>query len=202
MLYSRCTQCNIDKKHTKSERCYSCARKKQHSDGVYISNKINFISGFKHCNHCNDNHEIIENESNEFWLMRQSNNYTRYDCRVHRRYLYDKARKDPKKRLRKSVSNLIRDCVSKQGAFKSGSFPKYVDFTVEELKTHLEAQFTEGMSWDNYGRGGWHIDHIRPDSWFDYSSMEDEGFKESWSLNNLQPMWEKDNCSKGNRFSG
>jgi len=74
-----------------------------------------------------------------------------------------------------------------------------LNFTVDELITNLESQFQPGMTWDNYGE--WHIDHKIPDSWFYYSSTEDEGFKKSWSLENLQPKWAKDNISKGNRYS-
>jgi hypothetical protein len=75
-------------------------------------------------------------------------------------------------------------------------------YTVDELMRHLEAQFQPGMTWDNYGRYGWHIDHVTPDSWFRYNSTEDEGFKKSWALENLQPLWECDNLSKSNRRSG
>jgi len=46
------------------------------------------------------------------------------------------------------------------------------------------------------------IDHVVPNSWFEYSSTKDESFKECWSLGNLQPMWKLDNISKGNRSSG
>jgi len=37
---------------------------------------------------------------------------------------------------------------------------EYVGCTIEEFKAHIEAQFKEGMSWDNHGK--WHIDHIIP----------------------------------------
>ena len=37
---------------------------------------------------------------------------------------------------------------------------EYTQCTIEELRQHIEAQFTEGMSWNNYGK--WHIDHIIP----------------------------------------
>lgn len=106
------------------------------------------------------------------------------------------------KRLRRQVSNLVRDCLVKHGSFKEDSFVKRMEWTVEELKIHLESNFQSGMSWDNYGRNGWHIDHIIPDSWFNYDSMNHEDFKKSWSLDNLQPLWEKDNCSKSNRYKG
>lgn len=32
----------------------------------------------------------------------------------------------------------------------------------EQLVAHLESQFKPGMSWDNYGRAGWHIHHYIP----------------------------------------
>lgn len=70
-------------------------------------------------------------------------------------------------------------------------------YSIDDLIFHLESQFQEGMTWANYGE--WHIDHIKPDSWFNYSSTEDEDFKKSWSLQNLQPLWAKDNLSKGAR---
>jgi hypothetical protein len=74
-------------------------------------------------------------------------------------------------------------------------------YTIEELKRHLESQFQEGMTWENYGLKGWHIDHKTPDSWFYYESTNDEQFKIAWSLSNLQPLWAKDNLKKGNRYT-
>ena len=60
---------------------------------------------------------------------------------------------------------------------------------------HIESQFIEGMNWNN--RSEWHIDHIIADCLFNYSSFKDEEFKKSWSLDNLRPLWAKDNLSKG-----
>jgi 5-methylcytosine-specific restriction endonuclease McrA len=56
------------------------------------------------------------------------------------------------------------------------------------------------MTWDNYGE--WEIDHVTPDSWFEYNSYDDLDFKKSWALDNLQPLWKNDNLHKGNRFRG
>ena len=52
-----------------------------------------------------------------------------------------------------------------------------VGYTKEELKKHLEAQFRDGMTWENYGRGGWQIDHIIPISAFNFTSEHDIDFK-------------------------
>jgi 5-methylcytosine-specific restriction endonuclease McrA len=46
------------------------------------------------------------------------------------------------------------------------------------------------------------IDHITPDSLFEYNSFEDQRFKDSWALENLQPLRKHDNCSKGNKYKG
>ena len=73
-----------------------------------------------------------------------------------------------------------------------------LDYSVDDLKLHLESLFQPGMSWDNYGE--WHIDHIVPDSWFEYNSYQDSSFKECWALANLQPLWAKDNLKKSNKY--
>lgn len=73
-----------------------------------------------------------------------------------------------------------------------------VGFSLDELKEHLESQFVENMSWNNYGE--WHIDHVIPKSKFNYISFDDIEFKKCWSLNNLQPLWAFDNLSKGARI--
>lgn len=72
-----------------------------------------------------------------------------------------------------------------------------VDYTLEELKVHIENLFQSGMSWDNYGKYGWHIDHKYPISLFNIESYNCEDFKECWSLENLQPLWAMDNWIKG-----
>jgi len=73
-----------------------------------------------------------------------------------------------------------------------------VGYSVEDLMKHLENLFSEGMSWDNYGK--WHIDHIMPVSSFSFSSKNDPEFKKCWALSNLQPLWAIDNLRKNNRI--
>ncbi len=76
-----------------------------------------------------------------------------------------------------------------------------VGYTLEQLMAHLESQFDETMSWDNYG-SHWHIDHIKPKSWFLVETTEDEAFKKCWSLDNLQPLEASKNMSKRDRWEG
>lgn len=76
---------------------------------------------------------------------------------------------------------------------------KDLPFTLIELMDHLQNLFRNGMSWQNYGE--WHIDHIRPESSFDYQSAHDPQFVECWSLKNLQPLWKLENLKKGAKYA-
>ena len=75
-----------------------------------------------------------------------------------------------------------------------------------ELKHHLESLFIDGMNWNNYGgKYGWQIDHIKPVASFniineDGSPNFDE-IRKCWALENLQPLWAKDNNKKGSKFN-
>ena len=70
--------------------------------------------------------------------------------------------------------------------------------SIEVARFHLECQFTKGMSWDNYGYNGWHIDHIRPCASFDLTDSEQQ--KQCFHYTNLQPLWAEDNLKKGDKY--
>lgn len=89
---------------------------------------------------------------------------------------------------------------SLKGTKNCQSWQSLVDYTVAELKAHLEAKFVGSMSWENYGKDGWHIDHIRPIASFSFEFADDAEFRQCWALENLQPLWAFDNISKGARW--
>lgn len=70
--------------------------------------------------------------------------------------------------------------------------------TIPELMNWLESKFEPGMSWDNWSRDGWHIDHDMPLALFDLSDPEQVAL--ACHFTNLKPMWAKDNSSKGARL--
>jgi len=72
-----------------------------------------------------------------------------------------------------------------------------VGCSIDKLKKHLESQFESGMSWNNYGYYGWHVDHIRPCVSFDLSKESEQ--KKCFNYKNLQPLWAKDNLSKNKK---
>lgn len=64
--------------------------------------------------------------------------------------------------------------------------------TFPELKLHIEQQFRNGMSWDNYGQ--WEIDHIRPCVSFDLSIADEQ--RACFHYSNLQPLRKAENRIK------
>jgi hypothetical protein len=71
-----------------------------------------------------------------------------------------------------------------------------VDYTLDDLKKHLESQFINGMNWNKFKNGKIHIDHILPLALFSYEDENDIQFKICWSLKNLRPLWAKENIIK------
>ena len=91
-------------------------------------------------------------------------------------------------RLRSRLANAIR-----RGQ-KAGSAVRDLGCSVAELKLYLESKFKSGMTWDNWGIHGWHIDHIVPLKKFDLTNREQ--FKKAVHHSNLQPLWAQENLDK------
>ena len=71
--------------------------------------------------------------------------------------------------------------------------------TVENLKVYLESKFLTGMSWENHGLYGWHIDHIRPCASFNLIDPEQQ--RKCFHYSNLQPLWASDNFKKSDKYT-
>lgn len=113
---------------------------------------------------------------------------------------YERKRRaeDPKYRLGIRTRTAVWQLLKERNINKTNKTFALLGYTIEELMNHLEKQFASGMTWNNYGE--WHVDHKKPMALFEFTSTDDDGFKKCWSLDNLQPLWEKDNLSKGTRY--
>lgn len=186
----------------------------------YQENKIDILSARKE--HYQDNKETHaqygeeyrktnKNELRQYFKNHYENNkeekleYQRKyyennkDDIIQRKNKYEKDRRqsDPLFRLRKNCSRAINRIL--RGTKNNASILDYLPYTIEELKQHLEKQFDDKMTWDNYGRY-WHIDHIIPQSKLLYASMIDENFKKCWALENLHPLEAIANIKKSNKI--
>ncbi|MEN6507399.1 MAG: hypothetical protein ABFD63_01190 [Smithella sp.] len=99
------------------------------------------------------------------------------------------------------VSNALRYSLknNKTKVKANRKWEELIDFTIDQLKAHLEKLFTPEMNWDNYGTY-WHIDHKTPIAVFNFERPEDIDFKICWSLKNLQPLEAHENMSKNDKI--
>ena len=104
-------------------------------------------------------------------------------------------KKDPNFRLKKIISYRVREELKKNNIKKISKSPELLGCTVQEAREHLEKQFKEGMTWENHGLYGWHIDHIIPCASFDLTDPDQQ--KKCFHYTNLQPLWAKENLIKG-----
>jgi len=102
-------------------------------------------------------------------------------------------RADPKYRIEATIRARLHATLAR--GKKSAPTFVLLGYGREQLRTHLERQFADGMSWANYGT--WHVDHIVPLAAFEYQSPADEEFRAAWALSNLRPLWAEKNIAKG-----
>jgi hypothetical protein len=111
-----------------------------------------------------------------------------------REYMRRKLRESPVFRLECNLRTRLRHAVRE--TVKSARTVELIGCTIPELRAHLEKQFTDGMTWANYGK--WHVDHIRPCKSFELSDPEQQRI--CFHYSNLQPLWAKDNHEKSGRW--
>ena len=98
------------------------------------------------------------------------------------------------------LTTILRSRTGKilMGKNKSFATLELLGCSAEEFKQYLERQFKEGMTWENYGRKGWHIDHIKPCASFNLLLEEEQ--EKCFHYTNLQPLWAEENLKKGKNF--
>lgn len=119
----------------------------------------------------------------------------------HRQRRKERLASDPAYRARIAIRRrfymAIRNQVYDGWVIRSGEAVRLLGCTMPEFVRHIESLWTDGMSWSNWTRDGWHIDHIIPLSAFDLS--DEEQIKAACHYTNLRPLWAADNLSKGSR---
>ena len=93
-----------------------------------------------------------------------------------------------KDKLRSRIRLVLKNKIK-----KTGSTIDLLGCNLEYFRKYFEQKFTKGMSWDVIDKI--HIDHIKPCASFDLSKPSEQ--KKCFHYTNLQPLWAKDNLSKG-----
>ena len=115
------------------------------------------------------------------------------DCRNEKRN--ERRKTDPNYKLLCYTRTRLYQAL--KGNSKSAHTRELLGCTVDELWKHLESQFVEGMTQENYGPI-WHIDHIIPCEAFDLTSEQEQ--RRCFNWRNLQPMFASENMSKGDKY--
>ena len=118
----------------------------------------------------------------EHWDERKAQHQERYD-------------NDPTYKLLFNTRNRVRTILKDSKASKDCGTLELLGGDLSVARAHIESLFKPGMTWDNHGMTGWHIDHIKPISSFDLSDPAQ--LKECFHYTNLQPLWAEENLSKG-----
>ncbi len=129
--------------------------------------------------------KLLEKEERE--IQKKIDNKKKANLKTKERWKWD-----IKFKIKGVLSSGLRSALKKNK--KSGRTIELLGCTIEEFKKYIESKFTEGMSWENYGLRGWHIDHIIACDTFDLSQEEAQRF--CFHYTNLQPLWGGDNLRK------
>lgn len=115
-----------------------------------------------------------------------------------REYTKDRKKRDPLFKLKSAIRINIYFAFNR---YKEGSKVQSKSYSEELLGCSLEyfvsyisEQFTEGMTLENHGE--WHLDHIIPLA----TANTEEDVIRLCHYSNYQPLWAKDNLSKGSKI--
>lgn len=113
-------------------------------------------------------------------------------------YTSVRKRNDPLFKLINCLRRRLLRAIKDAGCKKTQKSIDLIGCSSEFAYKYIESLFKEGMSWENHGSKGWHIDHIIPCAAFDLSKPEQQ--KKCFHYTNLQPLWWWENLSKGDKF--
>lgn len=174
---------------------YAEIKKAKNLDMTCIECGCNFIAnklGVKFCSpKCNNSYLYKQKDKSEHAVIKRKYNHTRPGVVAKQRK--EKYHSDINFKMTCVLRARLNQAIKNNN--KSGSALSDLGCSIEEFKQYLESLFEPGMTWDNWSRTGWHIDHIKPLSAFDLTNPNQ--IKDACNYTNLQPMWAVDNISKG-----
>lgn len=205
----KCTKCNVEQdlhNYGKSKpnkdglhnHCKSCrkeyriANKKHIADkqqAYYQANKNSLLESSKKYRECH--REEIYLQKQEYRLKHQA-----HIKQKNKEYL--PTRKQNIKERRKTdlnfqLSEILRSKIHKMLRGKKTSYQNIIGCDIDILKSWLEFQFDDKMTWENLG-DYWQIDHILAINQFDFQKEDHKRVCFNWT--NLQPLTTYENRSK------
>lgn len=198
-----CTKCNNEKpishyfmdRGRRRTRCKQCIYASQDKKKKCATQKLYYQKNREERQEYNKSYY----KKNRGKLIQYQKDYKKEhedDLREYFRLNHHKRKSDPEYRVRRACRARISVAL-KNNAKKAAKTADLIGCSISELRTHLENQFKDGMNWNNYGE--WHVDHIIPCAAFDLTKPDEQ--RKCFHYNNLQPLWGKENCSKGAKIT-
>lgn len=147
---------------------------------------------------------IMQKEWNKYNANKQrkyqnKSNKKRKESGKTKQYYQNKRNTDDTFNIANNLRNLLWRALKTQNANKYHSLKEDVGCSLIELKEWITCNFDDGMTWNNKGRFGWHIDHVIPLSAFDLKNPLHQKICSHYT--NLHPMWGIPNIQKGCKYN-
>ena len=118
--------------------------------------------------------------------------------KYHREYFRTRSEEDVNFKLISSLRTRTAAAIRDGKGVKQQKTEELLGCTVSEARDHIESQFEEGMSWENWAMDGWHLDHIRPCISFDMTEERQQFV--CFNFRNQMPLWGESNISKNDNY--
>jgi hypothetical protein len=182
--------------HSMKKTCPQCKRKLSLNSNNFHKDSRN-LSGFnyvcKSCRLAKSKEKASDPKAKQ--LKAEYRKKTRDHIKEYKRnWEQNRAKTHPEFRIKVALRRRVHQVI-KHG-FKSDHTLNLLGCSFEYFIAYIESKFQDGMTLQNYGE--WHIDHIRPCASFDLTDAKEQ--KKCFNYKNLQPLWAKDNLSKGDKY--
>jgi uncharacterized protein YdiU (UPF0061 family) len=215
-----CTKCNTEKpldnfakdkngKYGVKSKCKECIKNYMtgynvnNQDKIKEYNTINQdkISKWNKNHYINNREHYIEKnkqygKDNPEVRRKATAKYLKSNPEYYNQYRRNRYNTDPQFKLRIVLGNRLNEVLKKSKTNKSSNIIVLLGCSLDEVKQHIENQFTELMFWDNHGIY-WEVDHIIPCDKFDLTDIEQQ--KQCFHYSNLQPLIKTENRQKSNK---
>lgn len=215
-----CTQCGLEKELFKFEKrsaskdghnasCKVCRNfyyennkeRRKESKKIWRENNKEYSREYYY-----KNQEYYKQCSKDYYKknrevkLQYSKDYSKNNRESINRYIKNKSDKDINFKLNRRIRATINTEINRNRNKNTKSYKtlELLGCSISEARSYLESKFLEGMSWDNHGLKGWHIDHIKPLASFDLTDPEQQ--KQAFHYTNLQPLWWQENLQKGSKW--